>query len=448
MSPRSIDDKQPVLPGAGGQPLVNPEDSIQAVCDWLGRPVRFVDEKGYEDEITAGAVHPTMSWPAWVRCRRKTLAKGFVDIEFRLQVQVEDRLAIDWVVETYNPYFGCDVRYMAWHDRWVVMLYREKHHTYASSHSVKGGRQLVQLTDEWLVTDNQIICRSEEPDRVDCVALPDLHRLPPMSADEARQAGMLPPEYDRWNEWHKRYQWERSHQSEKAIQSESEWFRCTQPQEMLTFLRGKASGRKLRLFAVACCRRIWGQLRDERSRRAVEIAEDFADGGCNQRTLKQARQEAMTAHGAAQVVKADIPRTATHLDALSLAYAAAEAANAAQQVAADDAYQATGAVAGTAAYAISSSDPSKIEQAVQADLLRDIFGNPFRHVAVDPSFLTATVLDIARSIYEESAFGRMPILADALEDAGCNNQAILDHCRQPAEHARGCWAVDLLLRKQ
>jgi hypothetical protein len=80
--------------------------------------------------------------------------------------------------------------------------------------------------------------------------------------------------------------------------------------------------------------------------------------------------------------------------------------------------------------------------------LRDIFGNPFRPVTLDPACRTSNVLSLAQTIYDERAFDRMPILADALEDGGCTNAEILQHCRQPGEHVRGCWVVDLLLRKE
>lgn len=77
-------------------------------------------------------------------------------------------------------------------------------------------------------------------------------------------------------------------------------------------------------------------------------------------------------------------------------------------------------------------------------LLREIDGNPFRPVALDPAWLTSTVVTLAEGIYQARAFDRMPILADALEDAGCDHADILTHCRQPGEHVRGCWVVDLL----
>lgn len=85
------------------------------------------------------------------------------------------------------------------------------------------------------------------------------------------------------------------------------------------------------------------------------------------------------------------------------------------------------------------------EGVVQAALLRCIFGNPFRPVAVNPEWLALTVQSLAAAIYEERAFDRLPILGDALEDAGCANQDILSHCRGGGEHVRGCWVVDLLL---
>jgi hypothetical protein len=80
-------------------------------------------------------------------------------------------------------------------------------------------------------------------------------------------------------------------------------------------------------------------------------------------------------------------------------------------------------------------------------LIRDIFGNPLRPVRVNPSWLTSDVAVLGRVVYDERAVDRLPILADALEDAGCTDGAILEHCRGPGPHVRGCWVVDLLLGK-
>jgi hypothetical protein len=82
-------------------------------------------------------------------------------------------------------------------------------------------------------------------------------------------------------------------------------------------------------------------------------------------------------------------------------------------------------------------------------ILRDIFGNPFRPITFNPAWRTTDVLLLARGIYEERAFDRMPILADALQDAGCGSDDILNHLRDPhATHVRGCWALDLVLDKE
>jgi hypothetical protein len=84
----------------------------------------------------------------------------------------------------------------------------------------------------------------------------------------------------------------------------------------------------------------------------------------------------------------------------------------------------------------------------QAPLLRDIFGNPFRPVVFDPRWRTSDVVGLARAIYDDRSFERMPILADALMDAGCENEKIIGHCRGDGPHVRGCWVVDLILGKE
>jgi len=83
-----------------------------------------------------------------------------------------------------------------------------------------------------------------------------------------------------------------------------------------------------------------------------------------------------------------------------------------------------------------------------SDLFRCIFGNPFRPaVSIDPEWLTSTVAALAQGIYADNAFDRLPFLADALQDAGCDHSDILNHCREPNTHGRGCWVVGALLGK-
>jgi hypothetical protein len=106
------------------------------------------------------------------------------------------------------------------------------------------------------------------------------------------------------------------------------------------------------------------------------------------------------------------------------------------------------ASAWTAACAAAARDSPAMNAAA---LLRELFGNPFQPVTVDPAWLTwdrGTVLCLARTIAEHGDFAVLPVLADALEEAGCASAPLLNHCRGPFDHVRGCWAVDLLLGKE
>lgn len=222
--------------------------------------------------------------------------------------------------------------------------------------------------------------------------------------------------------------------------TEREWFNCTDPKWMLSFIRDKRSDRKFRLFACACCRRISHLLRDERSRKAVEVAERFADGSATEEELTQAENDANDVWNELAYAEGNV--TDAETDASDAACGAA--------CYAEGAIGTAGSASHSAAYALSYEGKQAVAQDSQCRLLRDLFGNPFRPVAVDPPWLTwndHTIPKLAQAIYDDRAFDRLPILADALEEAGCDNADILNHCRQPGEHVRGCWVVDLLLGK-
>jgi hypothetical protein len=219
--------------------------------------------------------------------------------------------------------------------------------------------------------------------------------------------------------------------------TEAQWMACADPVPMLDFLGGRASERKLRLFACARCRRIWNLLKDVRSRKAVEVAERFADGTAIVEEFTQAGNDAnyvwnLLAHAAAETV------TDAETDASDAACSAASFG--------DAAIDAALAASHTAAYALSYEGHQNTERHCQCDLLRDLFGNPFRPVSFFfPARLTTTVSGLAQGVYDDRAYDRMPILGDALEEAGCTERALLDHCRGPSPHVRGCWVVDLIL---
>ncbi|HWG41449.1 MAG TPA: hypothetical protein VN688_01595 [Gemmataceae bacterium] len=215
--------------------------------------------------------------------------------------------------------------------------------------------------------------------------------------------------------------------------TEAEWTACTDPTPMLAFLRDQMKSRKMRLFACSCCRHIWHRLIDERSRNAVEAAERYAERLITHVDLKRAWGEASEAFQGSLV---------TH-------YGQSKAALAAKHAADPSCSSLVEAVSYAARVGYSQKE-FDAEKAIQATLLQDLVGNPFRPVSVASSWLAwneGTVVKLAKAIYEDRAFDRLPILADALEEAGCQDQDILDHCRQPGEHVRGCWVIDLLLGK-
>src|SRR5262249_28221863 len=95
------------------------------------------------------------------------------------------------------------------------------------------------------------------------------------------------------------------------------------------------------------------------------------------------------------------------------------------------------------------TDQEEAERAAQCEVVRDIFGNPFRRITARAAWLSSTLTALACQMYESRDFSPMPILADALQDTGCDNPDILDHCRDTsATHVRGCWVVDLVLGKE
>jgi hypothetical protein len=227
--------------------------------------------------------------------------------------------------------------------------------------------------------------------------------------------------------------------------TEAAWLNGTDPQPMLELLRGKVSDRKLRLFAVACCRRVWHLLEDKRSRRAVETAEAYAAG---KRTISQMEKQYRAASTAAERTFQQLCSGPRNDYLVRAARAVADAVRTYPPEAAEHIFAATQASAGLAA------STAEGEQHFQAPLLRDVVGNPFRPVTVDPVSITSTVTNLAGAAYEECALpsgeldpDRLAVLADALGDAGCSSDLLLEHLRAPGPHVRGCWVLDLILAK-
>jgi hypothetical protein len=219
--------------------------------------------------------------------------------------------------------------------------------------------------------------------------------------------------------------------------TEQEWLHADDPAPMLIYARVKVSERKMRLFAVASCRRLGPLLKDPRITTALDVAERYADGAATPADLESALQGATKAQRA-QRRKALLFAYAAVMDACGPGGLGAAEKAAWAEAAATDARVTYGE-------RVRRTRPDLY--AALAALLRDIMGNPFHSVAFDPSWLTPGVARLAQTIYDARAFDRMPDVADGLDEAGCTNQDILDHCRSGGEHARGCWVVDLLLGK-
>jgi hypothetical protein len=252
--------------------------------------------------------------------------------------------------------------------------------------------------------------------------------------------------------------------------TEREWLECADPSLMLEFLGGRASERKRRLFDAACCEELREFLEYPESERAIEVARRQADGLVSPEELLQAAEAAYRA--ACQVqqdTEGDDPFAPLHAsDAVWLLLADEEDRRRWGSVPYQAAADALGMAAldqarppnvpewwGGLARLRGSSEEEAVRQRGraaarkrQAVLLREVFGNPFRPTPTPILWRTPTVTEIAQGIYHEEAFDRLPILGDALEEAGCSDEAILSHCREVGAHVRGCWVVDLILGKE
>lgn len=275
--------------------------------------------------------------------------------------------------------------------------------------------------------------------------------------------------------------------------TETEWLNTLDFDAIYSLVRPRATDRQARLFMVACCRLEAAEFFDQRIPFTLEMAERCADDPAAAAAAQLIwdewvtdscqtefeREIAQVINGAWQLLD-EFPMTwddrglsgnaqtaIAHAALMSLRASPREcftggAGDAVQYCARAIARARSVQFAGKGA----GIDPEAASAETQrhralADLFRDIFGNPFRAVTIDRRWLTSTVVDLAGAIYEERQFGRMPILADALMDAGCDDADVLQHCRgsvapsspfaprpePPIAHTRGCWVVDAVLGK-
>ena len=226
--------------------------------------------------------------------------------------------------------------------------------------------------------------------------------------------------------------------------TEAEWLSSNYTEKLLNFLNGKVSNRKLRLFSVGCCKYIQHLMPEPQCQDAVSTAERFADGLVDDCSLS------LAADVANRIAAAN--NTNSH--------GRYWAARAAAYSATLNAHEAAVGAVSTYYMAVLSAGPSPQEDmparnAISDNAYRlfkilrfDIFGNPFRFVSFNPKWRTSGIFLQAQRMYDSRDFCTMPILSDALQDAGCENEDIMNHCRSEGPHVRGCWVVDLILGKE
>jgi hypothetical protein len=218
--------------------------------------------------------------------------------------------------------------------------------------------------------------------------------------------------------------------------TETEWEMSNDPRRMLQVIEASLpSERKVRLFNAAICRRYWEYLPEE-SKAILSESELLADG-----LVQRGSGEFDLCHRANAIV-----------GPLDRKYPTKRYPNAKTRIRRDSAAAVCYAVIPNELWGAVSYfwEINPAEKEWHSAILRDVFGNPFRQVSLDPSSVMcggAKLMSIAQAIYDNRGFDRLPLLADALEGAGCTNAYLLAHCRQLGPHFKGCWAVDLILGK-
>lgn len=225
---------------------------------------------------------------------------------------------------------------------------------------------------------------------------------------------------------------------EEWLNAASSWRMLNNVQELFGRQKKYWWDRKYRLFGCACFRAVWELLPDEVLHSAVVVAEKYTDGLCDKSDLDEARRAIIQQSHWLKSVYVEcclqlLLRTARKTAESGLRACHWEKVNC----------------------ALSTEDLKRERREQEArlarlhcEIIRDIFGNPFRLVAFPTHWRTSTAVAIARQMYELRDFSAVPILADALQDGGCDNEDVLTHCRDVnAIHVRGCWVVDAVLGK-
>lgn len=240
--------------------------------------------------------------------------------------------------------------------------------------------------------------------------------------------------------------------------NEREWLDGEKTGTLIAHAKKVGSERKLRLFALACCRRIEHLLVDKRSVAALAALENYIEGKCTSAELEHHCLESKQAVDAIEAPLRDehgVVRTNAQSMAACAVKWAVNSNITPQSAISSVALWSSGSVTSVIYDRIQVRiaefvAAERAETLVQCQLIRDICGNPFRRPKIDSTCLEwrdGTIIKLAQTIYLDQVFDELPILADALEEAGCTDADVMSHCRGPRPHVRGCWVVDLILGK-
>jgi hypothetical protein len=245
--------------------------------------------------------------------------------------------------------------------------------------------------------------------------------------------------------------------------TEADWLNATTAAEVFAFACSHATERQYRLFLCGLARSVWHLVYYEGSRESVEVAERYVDGAATRGELR----------GAAWV--AEIPTFGHDFDGtwrrfepdaiparilrlVELGVLSEVGPNALDEVVDEIALTHVSVAACVAEYSscdFTQNNAGNVARMVRrsprlfpAQIIRCVLGNPHRHATLTAEWRTEAVVALSRGMYESRDFAAMPVLADALDDAGCDHPDILDHCRSDGPHIRGCWVVDSVLGKR
>jgi hypothetical protein len=268
-------------------------------------------------------------------------------------------------------------------------------------------------------------------------------------ADRQRQQREAQLEARRqWEEAVRRQEEEgrRRQEAQRLALRQGGWRTCADPGALLDCLGRPVSLRKARLFGIACCRRVWDLMTDKDWRSAIELVERLEVGEADPKEVRKVRAEMRSKERAMRRQRRSGWQGMLRRVFLELVdYIFQEPRIVAKHDNADMRWLWNPVASATHGAHHGDMTYYHRELSAQADLLREILGDPFGPIRFDPSWRTTIVAGLAGMFYAQQTFEDLPIVADALEEAGCDNQDILTHLRSPGPHVRGCWALDFAL---